>query len=109
MPMTVCFEPRSNTAVTSRFQAEFTAAFGAADRVYLGPLYRAERLNGEDRLDTARIAEALPAGKAFDCHKDIFVQLERDLRAGAGGLIVFFTNGGFEGLPRRIAALAAEF
>jgi UDP-N-acetylmuramate: L-alanyl-gamma-D-glutamyl-meso-diaminopimelate ligase len=102
--MTVCFEPRSNTAASSRFQTEFQAALSGADRVYLGAVHRAERMQPADRLNTAAMAEALPVAKAFSSNEALFEQLSADLAAEASGLVIFFTNGSFDALPRRIAA-----
>ena len=58
--MTVCFEPRSNTAASARFQTEFQMALSGADRVYFGAVYRADRMRPEERLDTIKMANALP-------------------------------------------------
>lgn len=103
-PMTVCFEPRSNTAASSRFQTEFQAALSGADRVYLGAVHRAERMQPAERLNTVAMAEALPAAQAFSSNEALFEQLSADLAVEAGGLVIFFTNGSFDALPRRIAA-----
>lgn len=113
--MTVCFEPRSNTAATARFQAEFQVALGQADRVCFGAVHRAERMAEGERLDTAAMAAALKAAggeaEAFTKNSDLLHHLERTLNAdarepdsGGGELIVFFTNGSFDGLPSSLAA-----
>jgi UDP-N-acetylmuramate: L-alanyl-gamma-D-glutamyl-meso-diaminopimelate ligase len=103
--MTVCFEPRSNTAATSRFQVEFQRALSGADRVYFGAVHRAERMRPEERLDTAVMATAIGDSKAFTTNEALFEQIEADLKQDAGGLVVFFTNGSFDGLPKRVASL----
>lgn len=105
--MTVCFEPRSNTAATSRFQAEFQAAFSKSDRVYLGAVHRAERMRPGERLDTVAMAQALPQASAFDRNDELFSEIKANIAAEPGGLIVFFTNGSFDGLPKKAAGLFA--
>lgn len=106
--MTVCFEPRSNTAATSRFQAEFQVAFSMADRVYFGAVHRADRLRPEERLNTVAMANALPQASAFDQNEALFAELKANVSAEDGGLIVFFTNGSFDGLPNKVAGLFAH-
>ena len=105
--MTVCFEPRSNTAVTAVFQDGFTQVLSAADRVYLGVVHRAERIKDSERLDTSSMAQAIKnSGKvAYACttHKELADRLFQDISEAAGGLIVFFTNGSFDGVPKKTA------
>lgn len=103
--MTVCFEPRSNTAASSRFQAEFQAALSPADRVYFGAVHRAERMQPAERLDTAKMAAALPEAAAFESNQVLLEEIQLKVSEEAGGLIVFFTNGSFDGLPHAVAAL----
>ncbi len=103
--MTVCFEPRSNTAATSRFQAEFQSALGQADAVYFGAVHRAERMRPEERLDTVAMASALGHARAFSDNEALYETLAADLKSNPGGLVVFLTNGSFDGLPRRVANL----
>lgn len=100
--MTVCFEPRSNTATSSRFQAEFQVALANADRVYFGAVHRAERMRPEERLDTVAMAKALPDAAAFDQNAALLGELRANISVEAGGLIVFFTNGSFDGLPKAL-------
>ncbi|MDQ8207271.1 Mur ligase family protein [Coraliomargarita sp. SDUM461003] len=107
--MTVCFEPRSNTAATSRFQVEFESALSQADRVYFGAVHRAERMRPEERLDTAAMAASLSIqgveAAAFTSNEAVFEALQAQLGAQTAGVVVFLTNGSFDGLPRRTAAL----
>lgn len=107
--LTVCFEPRSNSAVSKRFESEFASALAGADRIYLGPVYRAERMAADARLDTVQIAAGLTGSGRSACafaeSETLFRQLCRDIEAEAGGLIVYFTNGAFDGLPKKTADL----
>ena len=102
--MTVCFEPRSNTAVSARFQTEFQTALSGADRVYFGAVYRADRLRPEERLDTVRMANALGEAKAFTDNQSLLETLKMCVSDEAHGLVVFLTNGSFDGLPSSLVA-----
>lgn len=105
----VSFEPRSNTARTSLFQDAFIAALSAADRVYLGAVHRADSMAAGERLNTtAMVTELIQAGtlaKAFLTNAALFEQLRADCSGSKGGVWVFFTNGAFDGVPQRMAAL----
>jgi UDP-N-acetylmuramate: L-alanyl-gamma-D-glutamyl-meso-diaminopimelate ligase len=101
--MTVCFEPRSNTAASARFQTEFQTALSGADRVYLGAVHRADSMRPEERLDTSMMATTLPDAKAFNDNQSLLETLKMDVSDEAYGLIVFLTNGSFDGLPHSLA------
>jgi len=62
-----------------------------------------------ERLDTAQIAAGLNASGrsagAFAESEALFRQICRDIEAEEGGLIVYFTNGAFDGLPKKTADL----
>ena len=65
----VLFEPRSNTTVTSRFQKPLVEALAGADEVWIGPIYRPERVPADERLDRdAAIAELGRRGVAARFH-----------------------------------------
>lgn len=106
--MTVCFEPRSNTAASARFQTEFQTALSGADRVYLGAVHRADSMRPEERLDTSMMATALPDAKAFNDNQSLLETLKMDVSDEAYGLIVFLTNGSFDGLPHSLAATCSS-
>lgn len=105
--MTVCFEPRSNTAASSRFQAEFQEALGRADEVCFGAVHRAERMRAEERLDTCAMAAALNAAgvraQAFDDNSKLKAHLVGELATAKRELVVFFTNGSFDAIPHSLA------
>ena len=106
--MTVCFEPRSNTAASARFQAEFQTALSGADRVYLGAVHRADSMRAEERLDTSMMANSLPEAKAFDDNQSLLETLKMSVSDEAHGLIVFLTNGSFDGLPHSLAVTCSS-
>jgi len=105
--MTVCFEPRSNTAATSRFQAEFQKALGLADAVCFGAVHRAERMRPEERLDTRAMSAALNAAGccafSFTDNSELNAHLLERADSAQRELVVFFTNGSFDGVPHSLA------
>ena len=109
--LSACFEPRSNTARTRRFEAEFTEALGRADRVYFGAVHRREGLPEGQCLDTPAMAEALNAGggcaAAFADNGALAEALERDGGIAGARVVVFFSNGAFDGVPQRFAERVA--
>lgn len=104
------FEPRSNTTVTRRFAGDLEDALAQADVVWLGPVYRAERLRPEFRLDTQVLAENLGSrripAQAFDQVPDLADALWE--AAAPGDLVVIMSNGAFGGLYDLLRQRAAE-
>jgi UDP-N-acetylmuramate: L-alanyl-gamma-D-glutamyl-meso-diaminopimelate ligase len=110
--MTVCFEPRSNTAASSRFQEAFQTALGRADAVCFGAVHRAERMAAEKRLDTVAMATALTASgcpaAAFTKNAELLTHLLEQMQSPHEQIVVFFTNGSFDGVPHSLAASLRE-
>ncbi|GMV99779.1 MAG: UDP-N-acetylmuramate:L-alanyl-gamma-D-glutamyl-meso-diaminopimelate ligase [Candidatus Hydrogenedentota bacterium] len=96
----VLFEPRSNTTVTKAFQADLAESFEQADRVWLGPIYRADRIPESERLVKSEVVNALQekglqAGTS-DRVEDIVAVLECDVLPG--DVVLFLSNGAFGGI-----------
>lgn len=110
--MTACFEPRSNSSATKQFESGFTEALSNADRIYLAPVHRAERYNPEERLDTERVASELSSeareALAFRTNDELLKQIGRNIHEEDGGLFVFFSNGSFDGVPKKTAELLLD-
>lgn len=102
--LVACFEPRSNTAATSLFQTEFQKALSGADSVYFGAVHRAERMQADERLDTASMASQLPDACAFQENEVLLRSLQERLKDSPASLVVFFTNGSFDGIPYLLAS-----
>jgi UDP-N-acetylmuramate: L-alanyl-gamma-D-glutamyl-meso-diaminopimelate ligase len=108
--LTAVFEPRSNTARTRVLQAGFTRALAAADEVYLGAVSRAGKLAETDRFDTEAVAEQLETqGVAAHWFADNRSLGDRLVAAtlppqGPPRVVVFFSNGSFDGIIDRYAA-----
>ncbi len=110
------FEPRSNTARTRVLQDGFTAALARADEVFIGAVNRADKLRAEDRFDTEAVLAALRAGGIVADTAPTNAELLERLSArvltpaadGAPRVVVFFSNGDFDGIIGRFAARATE-
>jgi UDP-N-acetylmuramate: L-alanyl-gamma-D-glutamyl-meso-diaminopimelate ligase len=102
------FEPRSNTTVTNRFQGELTDAFAGADRLWLGPVHRAERLAEDERLDRARLTADLAArGVPAETCDDV-PALARAVweESRDGDVVLIMSNGAFGGIYRMFGEMA---
>jgi UDP-N-acetylmuramate: L-alanyl-gamma-D-glutamyl-meso-diaminopimelate ligase len=110
--LTAVFEPRSNTARLRTLQAGFERALSHADEVYLGAVSRSDRLRDEERFDSEAVAENLEAqglhARKFDSNFALHDALSEDtlpLR-GKPRVVIFFTNGSFDGIIGRYSAAA---
>ena len=101
----VLFEPRSNTVVTNRFQGEIADALAAADEVWVGPVYRADRVPVEQRLDRRALTEGSPSARYTDDVEEIVQDVAS--RARAGDVVLILSNGAFEGIYERLRAAYA--
>ncbi len=102
--LTAVFEPRSNTARTKTMQAGFMRALAQADEVYLGVVSRAEKLTAEERFDPEAVVEHLETQGIEARTAPTNVELLKKLQAGTllvtakPRVVVFFTNGSFDGI-----------
>lgn len=113
--ITAVFEPRSNTARTKTLQAGFSRALAQADDVYLGAVNRADKLSADERFDTEAVSQHLHAhgvhAEAFTTNQALLSALQTavDPKAehpGSSRLVVFFTNGSFDGIiPKFVQAI----
>jgi UDP-N-acetylmuramate: L-alanyl-gamma-D-glutamyl-meso-diaminopimelate ligase len=110
--LTAVFEPRSNTARVRTLQAGFTRALANADEVYIGAVNRADALGEGDRLDVEAVAGNLEAQGVrawpFGSNAELHDALAKDAlpAKGAPRVVIFFTNGSFDGIIGRFAAAA---
>ena len=112
--LTAVFEPRSNTARTNTLQAGFMAALALADEVYLGAVNRADKLKAGERFDTEAVIAHLQANGVAGATAPTNAELLDKLTAAslpvkAGDrprLVVFFSNGSFDGIIAKYAAAA---
>jgi len=99
-----CFEPRSNTAVTNVFQDRFAESLALADHALIGQVHRAERIAPEKRIDTQEIVEFIKTkgrqANAFESNRKLgdFLRDEFDSASKLKSMVVFFSNGSFDGV-----------
>ncbi|MFH1496336.1 MAG: Mur ligase family protein [Verrucomicrobiota bacterium] len=114
--LTAVFEPRSNTARTNVLQPAFTEALGHADEVFIGAVNRADKLRAEDRFDVEQVLAALRAAGAVAETAPTNAGLLEKLAALVATspatperprVVVFFSNGDFDGIIARFAAQVA--
>lgn len=111
--ITAVFEPRSNTARTNTLQAGFMAALALADEVFVGAVNRADNLKAGERFDTdAVIAHVAAQGRKGASGATNAEVLEKLVAAtlptteARPRLVVFFSNGSFDGIIAKYAAAA---
>ncbi len=107
------FEPRSNTARTKALQPAFMRALGSADEVYLGAVNRAEKLAADQRFDPEAVAQQLESlGVEAHFAATNAALLERLVVNTIGAptegsrLVVFFSNGSFDGISAEFVTAA---
>jgi UDP-N-acetylmuramate: L-alanyl-gamma-D-glutamyl-meso-diaminopimelate ligase len=94
------FEPRSATACRNIHQHEYETAFRAADRVVFAPLGRTN-IPESERLDVARIAQAIGAGASAAPSVDAIIEtIVREARPG--DVVALLSNGAFGGIHARL-------
>jgi UDP-N-acetylmuramate: L-alanyl-gamma-D-glutamyl-meso-diaminopimelate ligase len=100
------FEPRSLTAGRRFFHDPYIEAFTGADAVILAPIFHSGRLQDDERLDLAALAEDVAAaGTPVTVCATLDEVLEAGLRqAQPGTVLVTMSSGSFEGMPRRLLA-----
>ncbi|MEC8243618.1 MAG: Mur ligase family protein [Verrucomicrobiota bacterium] len=101
-----CFEPRSNTAVTNVFEDRFADALTLADVAFLGAVHRADKIPPDQRINTSnmirRIERKGKQGHAFPTNLDLeSFLLKKEITQPS--LLVFFSNGSFDGVIGRFA------
>ncbi len=110
--LTAVFEPRSNTARVKTLQDDFVRALGQADEIYLGPVNRPEKLSDAERFDTAAAVGILGGqgrlAQAFASNAGLLDALAAQTlpSTGKARVVIFFSNGSFDGIIGRYAALA---
>ncbi len=106
------FEPRSATASRKLHEAEYPAAFAAADVTLLAPVGRTE-IDAAERLDVAVVAQKISERSAqttAEALASVDAIVERVVRtARPGDTVVAMSNGAFGGVHEKLlAALSAR-
>ena len=107
--ITAVFVPRSNTARTKTLQAGFARALAHADEVFIGAVNRAEKLAADERFDVEAVSQNLEShgvhARAFAANSALLEALLSSARGPQAKprLVVFFTNGSFDGIIPKFA------
>ncbi len=98
------FEPRSLSAGRAAFAEAYEAGFQPADRVLLAPVFHADRLDDNERLDLDDLCRRLESGgrkaTAHEGYDEIVAAALDELVAG--DVVVTMSSGAFGGAPRRL-------
>jgi UDP-N-acetylmuramate: L-alanyl-gamma-D-glutamyl-meso-diaminopimelate ligase len=95
------FEPRSNTAGRKMFEEDYARAFARADALVIGPVFHANRLAPEARLDRDALVRAFAeAGKPGFAPGSLaeIPEYVRE-RARPGDVLLLMSSGAFGKLP----------
>ncbi len=110
-----CFEPRSNTAVTKVFEERFADALSEADQVMIGEVHRAERIPQGSRIDPGKMIDRIKGcgkqGQAFSSNLQLgeaLKLLSPPKEKERSDLVVFFSNGSFDGVIQTFAEHVAS-
>ena len=107
-----CFEPRSNTAVTNVFQDRFADALSVSDEVLLGEVHRAEKIPFDQRINPQAMIERIKnvgkKGWFFTCNEELGDHLGKAKHNAESVLVVFFSNGSFNGEIEKFAQFARQ-
>jgi UDP-N-acetylmuramate: L-alanyl-gamma-D-glutamyl-meso-diaminopimelate ligase len=104
------FEPRSNTSRTKVMQTAFMRALAFADDVYLGAIARPEKLKPEERFDTEAVIQHLGTqgvdAYTAPTHAKLLDILAENTASEVDRpqVVVFFTNGSFDGIIGKFVA-----
>ena len=96
--------------MTNVFQDRFADALSLADVALLGAVHRAEKIPEEKRIDPGaminRVENAGKQGRTFAQNSELADYLETQLD-DQQTLVVFFSNGSFDGVIDRFAKFAS--
>ena len=97
------FEPRSASSCRRIFQADFAAAFGAADEVVIAGVFRSS-LPEAERLSVERLIADLRGQGQHARHIAAVEEIIRTIVAEhrAGDIVVLMSNGGFGGIHQQL-------
>ena len=95
------FEPRSNTAGRKMFEADYARAFAGADALVVGPVFHANRLPPEGRLDRVALVAAFTAAGKPGFAPETLAEIPEYVRRHArpGDVLLLMSSGAFGKLP----------
>lgn len=100
----VCFEPRSASSRRAVFADGYADSFAAASRVYVGPLFRPEKIPPDQRLDPVQLARAIAGhGTEASAYPSVDELAVAVLTAvSPGDTILILSSGSFGGLGEQL-------
>lgn len=104
------FEPRTASAKRKVFEHSYYHAFDDADQVLFAPLHRPDKVPAAERISLENIVAQLrtkqiPA-RATQKTEDILSILRQEVKTD--DILVFMSNGDFDGLPGRVVRALAD-
>jgi len=95
------FEPRSTTAGRKMFEEDYAEAFSAADALVIGPVFHANRLAADARLDRSALVRRFEAEGKPAFAPETLAEIPDILRAQArpGDVLLLMSSGAFGKLP----------
>jgi UDP-N-acetylmuramate: L-alanyl-gamma-D-glutamyl-meso-diaminopimelate ligase len=101
------FEPRSNTAGRKMFEEDYADAFSAADALVIGPVFHANRLAADARLDRSALVRRFEAVGKPAFAPETLAEIPDILRAQAraGDVLLLMSSGAFGKLPGTLLEL----
>jgi UDP-N-acetylmuramate: L-alanyl-gamma-D-glutamyl-meso-diaminopimelate ligase len=100
----MCHEARSNTACRKIHETDYAMSFDHSDSVFLGPVYRADRYPVSERIDMSEIAKRLgKKASAYGTNEELLLALKAHLGESGKKVVIFLSNGSFDGIPQQLA------
>jgi UDP-N-acetylmuramate: L-alanyl-gamma-D-glutamyl-meso-diaminopimelate ligase len=101
------FEPRSNTAGRKMFEEDYANAFSAADALVVGPVFHANRLAPDARMDRTALVRAFEADGKPAFAPETLAEIPGILltQARDGDVLLLMSSGAFGGLPGSLLEL----
>jgi len=98
------FEPRSQTCRRKIFEQEFIKSFDPADTVVVARVFGSGKLTEDEQLSPDAVVEGVRArgkiAETFDTTDEIVDYISRN--ATTGDQVVVMSNGGFDGIHRKL-------
>jgi UDP-N-acetylmuramate: L-alanyl-gamma-D-glutamyl-meso-diaminopimelate ligase len=101
------FEPRSNTAGRKMFEEDYADAFSGADALVIGPVFHANRLAADARMDRSALVRRFEAVGKPAFAPETLAEIPDILRAQAkpGDVLLLMSSGAFGKLPGTLLEL----
>ncbi|MGB0374802.1 MAG: UDP-N-acetylmuramate--L-alanine ligase [Opitutales bacterium] len=107
-----CFEPRSNTSKSQLFQSEFTKALSKADVVLIGAINQRKEKSKDLYLDRTTMVQKIQnlddnrVAEFFEENQQLYLYLIECLakrhHISKPIVVIFFTNGSFDGIMKKL-------